>query len=177
MQLFYDWPKFNEDKPLVAHFLTNYPRFWREKVLVYWDNFILTNYRIYYQNPDGEIHLVPLHMVKKWEWTQNSLTLTLKDGSTVTLNGPVPTVKVLRRAFKYKEWRKLPDYALPQLSKNNEELGRKPLVPLISVPNSQQVTSPDSVSYDNSTKFCPHCGEKIAIEDAQFCPNCGAHLT
>lgn len=179
MKLIDDWPKLNDNKPFVQYFLSNYPRFWREKVLVYWDNFVLTNYRIYYRNQDGKTHLIPLYKVKKWEWTSNSLTLTLKDGSNVKLVGPVPTVKVLRRAFRYKDWRRLPENALPQLERNNAELGRKPIVQIVNQGSEAatiQIGNELDV-YTSQPKFCPHCGEKITIEGAQFCPNCGAHLT
>ncbi len=198
-----DWPLDEKLSDTVLDFLIKYPRVLDERVVVYWDNFILTNYRLYYKNNDGSIYLIPHYKVKEYVYKGNNrLILKLRDKTIIELNGPIPKHEVLKKTYKLSDWRKLSKKEDELLEKTNVELGRPvhekprklieqtPIISetafAISANNQPQVkASFDRIPFDiktnssinhNSGIFCPHCGFKITLNGARFCPNCGVDL-
>ncbi len=196
-----DWPLDEKLSDTVLDFLVKYPRVLNERVVVYWDNFILTNYRLYYRNNDGKIYLIPHYKVKEYVYKgDNRLILKLRDKTVIELNGPIPKYQVLKKTYSLSDWRKLSKKEDELLEKTNVELGRpirekprraveQPTVlsePGFTIPlNNKTQTGFERIPFDikansslNHTAgiFCPHCGFKITLNGARFCPNCGVDL-
>ncbi|MEM2906545.1 MAG: hypothetical protein QW739_00480, partial [Candidatus Odinarchaeota archaeon] len=120
-----DWPLDESLSDTVLDFLIKYPRLLNEKVVVYWDNFILTNYRLYYKNNDDRIYLIPHYKVKEYIYKEkNKLILKLRDKSVIELTGPIPKYQVLKKTYSLSDWRKLSKKEDELLEKTNVELGR-----------------------------------------------------
>lgn len=196
-----DWPVDENLSDTVIDFLIKYPKLINERVVVYWDNFIITNYRLYYKNEDEKIYLVPHYKVKEYILKgKNVLILKLRDKSVLELHGPVPKFDVLKKTYGLKDWRRLSKKEDELLEKTNAELGR--IVREKPRKSDKSVTSPNSRpeidgQFEEKTKveyerkpiiiaptgingangiFCPHCGFKITVSGARFCPNCGLDL-
>ncbi|WEU40463.1 MAG: zinc ribbon domain-containing protein [Candidatus Odinarchaeum yellowstonii] len=198
-----EWPLDEKLSDTVLDFLIKYPRVLDERVVLYWDNFILTNYRLYYKNSDGKIYLIPHYKIKEYIYKEGGkkLILKLRDKTTLELTGPIPKPQILKKTYSLSDWRKLSKKEDELLEKTNIELGRpvrekprrvieQPSItsePSFSIPanNHKIQTSFDRIPFDIKTNslldktggiFCPHCGFKITLEGARFCPNCGVDL-
>ncbi|MHA1753968.1 MAG: zinc-ribbon domain-containing protein [Candidatus Odinarchaeia archaeon] len=171
-----DWPLKEDLSDTVLDFLIKYPRLPKERVIIYWDNFILTNYRLYYKNQDETIHLIPHYKVREYIIRgKNTLILKLRDKTVIELNGPIPKFEVLKRTYGLKDWRRLSKKANELLTKTNAELGRPVREKPKKVESGIEVPPRINMSSSNGI-YCPHCGFKITVENARFCPNCGVDL-
>jgi hypothetical protein len=173
-----EWPLKEDISDTVLDFLIKYPKLPKERVIVYYDNFILTNYRFYFKNQDGNNHLIPHDNVKEYIVKENTeLTLKLRNKDIIKLEAPIPKFEILKKTYSTKEWKKLSKALKKLINKTNAELGRsvreKPIKEEIPVEVEEK---PISFSRNTNGIFCPHCGFKITVEEARFCPNCGVDL-
>ncbi|MHA1410172.1 MAG: zinc ribbon domain-containing protein [Candidatus Odinarchaeia archaeon] len=173
-----DWPLGDDLSDTVLDFLIKYPKFPKERVIVFYDNFVLTNYRIYYKNEDGTPYLIPHEYIREYIIRgNNQLIYKLRNKKVIELSGPVPKFEILKKTYKAKEWKKMAKDLRKLLDKTNAELGRpvreKPKKEIIvESAETKQLLIPKTTN----GIYCPHCGFKITIEGARFCPNCGVDL-
>ncbi len=201
-----EWEPIKGASMFVRTFLKDYPKFRGERWILHWKNFILTNYRIYYQDEEERTYVVPLHKVRRWRAAGSSrLEFKLENGNRMELKGPIPKVKVLKDLFARQEWKNLPKDALNQLDLSYEgmrslqssasrterisfsefefESGSDSDSEFVSEPEPLEIeevepepSEVDSHSSDSDVNFCPYCGVRIEIKDVRFCPNCGSNL-
>ncbi|MFX0068556.1 MAG: zinc ribbon domain-containing protein [Promethearchaeota archaeon] len=197
-----EWEPIKGASMFVKTFLKDYPRFRGERWILHWKNFILTNYRMYYQDEEERTHIIPLHEVKRWRSGGSSrLEFLLENGNHMELKGPIPKVKTLKNLFAKQEWKNLPKEALDQLglsyegmrsfqtldirsarlsfsefeseSGEIEDFESEPVgIEEVELESSEVITN----TSENDVNFCPYCGVRIEIKDVRFCPNCGSNL-
>ncbi|MFX1485857.1 MAG: zinc ribbon domain-containing protein [Promethearchaeota archaeon] len=195
-----EWEPIKGASMFVRTFLKEYPKLRGERWILHWKNFILTNYRIYYQDEEERTYVIPLHKVKRWRADGSSrLEFGLENGNHMELKGPIPKVKVLKNLFARQEWKNLPKEALNQLDLSYDgmrslqsstsggkrvsfsefefESEPEPEAEPVEIEEFEPEPSEVNVqSSDSDVNFCPYCGVRIEIKDVRFCPNCGSNL-